>query len=93
MLRNSGEVILARDDETSQVCGYIAALSDRVACAYISALEVRTEYRNMGIGTALLKQMVERLDVFGVYLSCAPEMVLFYENAGFVRGTSMSWRK
>ncbi len=93
LLRNSGEVILARDDETSQVCGYIAALSDRVACAYISALEVRTEYRNMGIGTALLKQMVERLDVFGVYLSCAPEMVLFYENAGFARGTSMSWRK
>jgi ribosomal protein S18 acetylase RimI-like enzyme len=92
MLSNSDLVILARNAETSQLCGYIAALSDGVACGYISALEVRPECRHMGIGTALLKQMVERLDVFGVYLSCAPEMIPFYESVGFARGTSMSWR-
>ena len=93
MLRRSGDVILARDAESSTLCGYITALSDGVACAYISALEVLPEYRRRGIGTALLKQMVDRLDVFGVYLSCASAMAPFYEAAGFTAGTSMRRRK
>lgn len=93
MLSRSSEVILAREVESSVLCGYVVALSDRVACAYISALEVRQEFRGRGIGTALLKQMVERLDVFGIYLSCAPAMASFYEAAGFVPGVSMSLRK
>lgn len=74
ILNHSTAVILARDVESSVLCGYITALSDGVACAYISALEVRSEYRRKGIGTALLNQMVDRLDVFSVYLSCAPPL-------------------
>ena len=83
MLSGSTAVILAREVESSMLCGYIAALSDGIACAYISALEVRPKYRRRGIGTTLLRQMVDRLDVFGVYLSCAPAMTPFYEAAGF----------
>jgi ribosomal protein S18 acetylase RimI-like enzyme len=93
MLEHSTEIVLARDIETSTVCGYITALSDGVTCGYISALEVRPEYRRRGIGTELLNRMVERLNVFGVYLSCAPTMTPFYEAAGFTVGTSMSKRK
>jgi GNAT superfamily N-acetyltransferase len=93
ILRRSDEVVLARDVESSVVCGYITALSDRVACAYISTLEVRPEYRRKGIGTALLNHMIERLDVFGIYLSCAAALVPFYEAAGFRAGVSMGKRK
>ena len=93
ILHRSTEVVLARDVESSVLCGYITALSDRVACAYISALEVRAEYRHKGIGTTLLNQMVDRLDVFAVYLSCAPGLVSFYEAAGFKPGIAMSKRK
>jgi GNAT superfamily N-acetyltransferase len=93
ILRRSNEVVLARDVESSVLCGYITALSDRVACAYISALEVRPEYRRKGIGTALLNHMVDRLDVFGIYLSCAPALVPFYEAAGFRPGIAMGKRK
>ena len=93
MLHQSTEIILARDTASATLCGYIAALSDGVACAYISALEVRLEYQHRGIGTSLLNQMVERLDVFGVYLSCAPTVVPFYEATGFTQGVSMSRRK
>ncbi len=93
ILSRSTEVILARDVESSVLCGYITALSDRIACAYISALEVRPEYRRKGIGTALLNQMVDRLNVFGVYLSCAPALVPFYEATGFKPGVSMAKRK
>jgi GNAT superfamily N-acetyltransferase len=78
ILSCSTHVILVRDVESRVLCGYITALSDRVSCAYISALEIRPAYRRKGIGTALLNQMIDRLDVFGVYLSCAPALAPFY---------------
>jgi ribosomal protein S18 acetylase RimI-like enzyme len=93
MLRRSTELIVARDARSSMLCGYVTALSDGVACGYISALEVLPEYRRRGIGTALLRQMLEKLDVYAVYLSCAPAMAPFYAALGFTPGMSMSRRK
>lgn len=93
MLKQSSEVILARDVSSSTICGYVAALSDRIACGYISALEVRPEFRGKGIGTALLTRMTDRLNVYGVYLSCAPTMADFYTSRGFTPVTGMSKRK
>jgi ribosomal protein S18 acetylase RimI-like enzyme len=93
MLKGSTVVILAREAASSSVCGYVTALSDGVACGYISALEVRPEFRNRGIGSALLSRMIERLDVFGVYLSCAPSMQEFYQSRGFNSVTAMCRRK
>jgi ribosomal protein S18 acetylase RimI-like enzyme len=93
MLKQSSEVILARDTSSSTICGYVAALSDRVACGYISALEVRPEFRGKGIGTALLTQITDRLSVYGVYLSCAPTMASFYTSRGFIPVTGMNKRK
>ena len=93
MLERSTRVVLARDDNSTRVCGYVTALSDEVACGYISALEVRAEFRGKGIGTALLQRITERLDVFGVYLSCAPSMRGFYEARGFSGVTAFCRRK
>lgn len=93
MLKQSTMVILARDGASSRVCGYVTGLSDGVACGYISALEVRPEFRNRGIGSALLSRMTERLNVFGVYLSCAPSMLEFYKSRGFSSVTAMCKRK
>lgn len=92
MLKGSTFVVLARDEHSSQICGYVAALSDGVACAYISAVEVRAAYRKQGVGTALLVQMTERLGVYGTYLSCAPTMIPFYESIGFKRVAGMTKR-
>jgi ribosomal protein S18 acetylase RimI-like enzyme len=93
MLKGSSVVILARDPDSSQICGYVAALTDHVAFAYISAIEVRPEYRKRGVGMALLNRMTERLSVYGTYLSCAPDMIPFYESAGFKRVQGMSKRR
>ena len=93
MLKGSTAVILARDDQSSAICGYVAALSDGIACGYISAIEVRLAYRKRGVGTALLNRMTERLAVYATYLSCAPAMVPFYESAGFDRVAGMAKRK
>jgi|JI8StandDraft_2_1071088.scaffolds.fasta_scaffold104591_1 ribosomal protein S18 acetylase RimI-like enzyme len=93
MLKGSSLVILARDAVSSRVAGYITALTDHVSCGYISGLEVRPDHRQRGLGTELLRQMTERLDVPGIYLSCAPALVPFYEAAGFRRITGMSRRR
>lgn len=93
MLHGSTHVILARDEPSSAICGYIAALSDGIACAYISAIEVRPGYCKQGIGTELLKRMKASLVVYGTYLSCAPAMVPFYQSAGFSQVTGMGKRR
>jgi ribosomal protein S18 acetylase RimI-like enzyme len=93
MLNGSTHVILARDESSSTLCGYITALSDGLVCSYISALEVRLAYRHQGIGTALLTQMTSQLQTYGTYLSCAPAMVAFYESQGFKQTVGMSKRR
>ena len=59
LLKNSAEVVLAVDEETGAVIGFINAVSDGVLSAYIPLLEVLPEYRGRGIGRALVKQMLE----------------------------------
>lgn len=93
ILKGSSLVILARDSDSLRVCGYVAALTDRIACGYISAIEVRPEYRKQGIGTELLNRMTQRLNVYGTYLTCAPAMIPFYESAGFKQVAAMSKRR
>ena len=93
MLQGSSIAIVAREPGSSQVIGYVAALTDKVVCGYISALEVRPERRQQGIGTALLHRVTQRLDVHGIYLSCAPATIPFYEAAGFKRVAGMTKRR
>jgi ribosomal protein S18 acetylase RimI-like enzyme len=93
MLKGSSVVILARDPKSGTVLGYVAALTDKLVCGYISAIEVKPEYRKQGIGTELLSRVVKRLNVYGTYLSCAPAMVPFYEAAGFKLVTGMTRRR
>jgi ribosomal protein S18 acetylase RimI-like enzyme len=93
MLKGSSISIIAREPDSSRVLGYVAVLTDQVVCGYVSALEVRPEFRQRGIGTALLHQVAERLDVQGIYLSCAPAMVPFYEAAGYKQVVGMAKRR
>jgi len=92
MLKGSSIVVLACDPATSRICGYVAALTDHVVCGYISAIEVRPECRNQGIGAELLKRVTEKLSVYGIYLSCAAAMIPFYQAAGFKQVTGMARR-
>jgi ribosomal protein S18 acetylase RimI-like enzyme len=94
ILERSTHLILARDTAPPTVCGYITVLSDRVACGYISSLEVRPAYRNNGIGSELVRRMVGEINVDGgVYLTCAPALAPFYEKLGFTKCTGMVTRK
>lgn len=53
LLQESDEVIIAVDEDTGAVIGFITAITDRVLSAYIPFLEVLPAYRRRGIGGGL----------------------------------------
>lgn len=61
ILKNSDHIVLAIDDEGGNVVGFITAISDGVLSAYIPLLEVLKSYQRQGIGTELVRRMMEKL--------------------------------
>lgn len=91
MLEGSAEVVLALDGD--RVVGFVTAISDGVLSAYIPLLEVRPAYRGRGIGRALVRRMLARLDhLYMVDLVCDPALARFYEPLGFARLAGMARR-
>src|SRR2546421_8095054 len=73
ILRGSGHVVLAFDG--ARVVGFITATSDGVLSAYIPLLEVLSEYQGRGIGSELVRRMLEKLrGLYIVDLVCDPQL-------------------
>lgn len=90
LLHGSDHVLLAVDDATGQVIGFITALSDGVLAAYIPLLEVLPAYQGQGIGSELVRRMLERLrSLYMVDLLCDPELQPWYERFGLQRASGM----
>jgi GNAT superfamily N-acetyltransferase len=88
ILKGSSHVVLAID--SSQVVGFITALSDRVLSAYIPLLEVLPHYQRRGIGTELVKRMLGKVgSLYMVDLLCDSQLVPYYSRLGFQTGTGM----
>lgn len=93
LLQNSSHVIIAKDEESNQVIGFITAISDGVLSAYIPFLEVLPAYKEQGIGTELVKRMFNELNqLYMIDLACDDDLVAYYERFGMVRGNSMLFR-
>jgi ribosomal protein S18 acetylase RimI-like enzyme len=93
LLRNSDEVILALDERSEQVVGFVTAITDHVLAAYIPFLEVIGTYRGQGIGKQLVAQMVDRLgDLYMIDLLCDEALQDFYERLGMQRSQGMMIR-
>jgi predicted N-acetyltransferase YhbS len=74
--------------------GFITALSDGVNSSFIPLLEVLPEWQNCGIGSELLKRMLEKLEnITNVDLTCDSDMQSFYERFKMTRSTGMVLRK
>jgi len=58
-LQNSYRTVVAIDNDTHKVVGFINAVSDGVLTAYIPLLEVLEKYQGMGISGKLTKLMLE----------------------------------
>ncbi|GIN40543.1 MULTISPECIES: GNAT family N-acetyltransferase [Heyndrickxia] len=90
LLKNSSKVVIAIDDKSNQVVGFITAISDGVLTAYIPLLEVLPEYKNKGIGKELVKRILKELDdIYMVDLCCDDDLVPYYEKFGMRKSNGM----
>lgn len=90
LLLGSDAVVLAVDDETGNVVGNVTAISDGVLSAYIPHLEVLPAYRGQGIGSELMRRMLEKLSgLYMVDLMCDPDLQPFYARLGMQPATGM----
>lgn len=90
LLMKSDEIVLAIDDQTKQVVGFITAISDGVLSAYIPHLEVLPAYQRQGIGKQLVEAMLYKLSgLYMVDLVCDPPLQSFYERFGLQRASAM----
>lgn len=90
LLKNSDEKILAMDEDTGNVVGFITAVTDKVLFAYIPLLEVLPAYQGRGIGQELVRRMLEQLrDLYAIDLLCDAQLQPFYEKFGMTKATGM----
>jgi ribosomal protein S18 acetylase RimI-like enzyme len=93
MLQGSAAVALALDDVSGQVVGYINAISDGFHAAFIPNLEVLPGYQGQGIGSELVRRMLNRLEsYYAIDLMCDADLQPFYERLGLRRSTGMVQR-
>ena len=94
ILENSQYIVLAVDQDTNQVIGFINALSDDVNFAFIPMLEVLPDYQHKGIGTRLMATMLEQLSkITCVDLTCDKKMQDFYQTFSMFKSHGMILRK
>jgi ribosomal protein S18 acetylase RimI-like enzyme len=93
LLQNSSHVIIAIDENTNQVVGFITAISDGVLSAYIPLLEVLPAHKSQGIGTELVGRMLKQLEhLYMIDLCCDDDLIPYYERFSMSKGTGMILR-
>ncbi len=90
LLMKSSKIVIAIDETTNKVIGFITAISDGVLSAYIPFLEVLPEYKNKGIGQELVHRILEELeDIYMIDLCCDDDLVSYYEKFGMFKSNGM----
>ena len=93
ILRRSDAVVLAIDEETGRVVGFVNALSDGVLNAFIPLLEVLPEYQGRGIGSELVQRLLAQLgNLYAVDLLCDADVQPFYTRLGMQPAQGMILR-
>ncbi len=94
ILQNSQYKVLAIDNETQKVIGFINALSDKTHFAFIPMLEVLPEYQNQGIGTKLMEILLNELKpITNIDLTCDQPLQSFYKRFKMLESHGMVIRK
>jgi ribosomal protein S18 acetylase RimI-like enzyme len=94
ILHGSYRIVLAREQDSPNVVGFVNAISDGVLYAFVPLLEVLPTYRERGIGTELVRRLFDELgDFYAVDLMCDPELQGFYDRLGMHRAVGMVIRR
>lgn len=93
MLRGSGHVVLAVDEVSGDVVGFINAVGDGSHFAFIPLLEVLPGWRGRGVGSELVRRMLAELEgYYAIDLRCDEALQSYYERLGFSRAVGMMRR-
>lgn len=94
MLAGSDFTELAIDEQSGQVVGFVAALSDGVQGAFITLLEVLPDYQGQGIGQELMERMLQQLShIQTIELMCDMDLIPFYQRFGMKPTNGMVLRR
>ena len=90
ILQGSDHFVVAIDDATGMVVGFVSAISDGVLAAFIPNLEVDPAYQGRGIGTELMRRVLAQMDhLYSIDLLCDEDVQPFYDRLGMRRATGM----
>ena len=90
LLNNSSHIVLAIEENSNQIVGFITAISDSVLSAYIPFLEVLPSHQGKGIGLELVQRMFATLkDIYMIDLMCDKELQVYYEKFGMQPSNGM----
>lgn len=93
LLSQSDKLILALDDETGRIVGFITAVTDGILSAHIPLLEVLPVYQRRGIGHELVRRMLAELQEFYMIdLVCDAKLQPFYASFGMIPAMGMMIR-
>ena len=93
VLRGSYRSVVAIDDAEGRVAGFVNMISDGVLTAFIPWLEVLPAYQGQGIGSELMRRILDGTDRFySVDLVCDAELIPYYERFGMRGLTSAMLR-
>ena len=94
ILHGSAHVVVAIDEESDQVVGFVTAISDGVLSAYISLLEVLPEWQGRGIGSELMGRLLKQLEgLYMVDVLCDADVQAYYARFGMKRSVGMNIRR
>ena len=88
-VRTAADLALAIDDDVppgtpGRVVGFVNAVGDGVLAAYVPCLEVLPAWQGQGIGSELVRRILDALESrYMVDLVCDEDVVPFYERLGF----------
>ncbi|MBD8521389.1 GNAT family N-acetyltransferase [Lysinibacillus fusiformis] len=90
LMENSSKVVVALNEQSNQIVGFITAISDGVLSAYIPFLEVLPAYKSKGIGKELINRMlIELQHIYMIDLCCDDDLVPLYEKFGMMKFNGM----
>jgi len=84
VLRGSFRVVLAIDDSAGQLAGFVNMISDGVLTAFIPWLEVLPEYQGQGIGSELMRRILDSNRLYSIDLVCDEPLLAYYARFGMV---------
>ncbi|WP_037932815.1 GNAT family N-acetyltransferase [Streptosporangium roseum] len=91
VLRGSYRAVVAIDEETDRVVGFINMISDGVLTAFVPWLEVLPEYQGQGIGSELVRRILADTEhLYSVDLLCEAPLQPYYERFGMLRVPGMT---